>query len=180
MNFVLVILFAAVFPIAHILNGWVFKFAEISPHIGLIYLPAFIRLSNVLVLGRLSGTLANLLGGFLLIGYFSDTTRVAVLNSVCSAAGPLAALSLFKLHAKRDIELTSLQDLAWLTLIYAISNALLHHAMWSVLDPSKLVEPVQVLWMIVGDISGALLGAYLMKWTIITYRQCWRNSDLLD
>ena len=67
-----------------------------------------------------------------------------------------------------------------MTLIYAVSNAVLHHAMWSMLDPSKLIEPTQVLWMIVGDISGALLGAYLMKWSITTYRQYRRHSDLMD
>ncbi len=180
MNFLLIILFAVIFPITHVVNGWVFKFAEIAPHIALVYLPAFLRLANVLVLGRLNGTIATLLGGMLLMGYFSETPRVAFLNSLCSAAGPLVALQLFKFHSKRHVELTSLTDLAWLTVIYAVSNAMLHHATWSVLDPSKLVEPVQVLWMIVGDISGALLGAYLMKWTIVTYRQCRRPSDLLD
>jgi len=37
MNFLLIILFAIIFPVVHIVNGWVFKFAEVSPHIGLIY-----------------------------------------------------------------------------------------------------------------------------------------------
>ena len=180
MNFLLIIIFATVFPITHILNGWVFKFAEISPHIGLIYLPAFMRLANVLILGRLNGTIATLMGGVLLTEYFGETTFVALLNSACSAGGPLVALYLFRLHAKREVELTSIKDLAWLTLIYATCNAVLHHAMWSVLDPFRLAEPTQVLWMIVGDISGALLGAYLMKWSITSYRQCTRRSDLLD
>lgn len=180
MNFLLIILFAVIFPIIHVLNGWVFKFAEISPHIGLIYLPAFMRLANVLILGRISGTVATLLGGMLLMQYFNETTTVALLNSLCSATGPLLALSLFKLHAKREVELTSLKDLTLLTLLYAIANAVLHHAMWSVLDPSKLVAPAQVLWMILGDINGALLGAYIMKWVIVTHRQCKLKSDLLD
>ena len=107
MNFLLIILFAVIFPITHVLNGWVFKFAEISPHIGLIYLPAFMRLANVLILGRISGTVATLLGGMLLMQYFNETTTVALLNSLCSATGPLLALSLFKLHAKREVELTA-------------------------------------------------------------------------
>lgn len=63
MNFLLIILFAIIFPVVHIVNGWVFKFAEVSPHIGLIYLPAFMRLANVLILGRANGTVATLLGG---------------------------------------------------------------------------------------------------------------------
>ena len=171
MNALLVILFAVIFPLAHILNGWIFGWVAISSSIGLMYLPAFLRLANVLILGRLYGTLATLLGGMLLMYYSHETPWVAFLNSLCSAGGPLLALVLFRWHAGRNVELTSLKDLTLLTFVYAISNALLHHAMWSVLDRSRLQEPIQVLWMILGDILGALLGAYLMKWGILFYRQ---------
>ena len=66
MNALLIIALAELFPVVHIANGWLFKFAEITPHISLIYLPAFLRLANVLVLGPRNGTLATLLGGVLL------------------------------------------------------------------------------------------------------------------
>lgn len=171
MSALLVIFLAVVFPLLHIFNGWIFQFAEISPHISLIYLPAFMRLAHVLILGRVQGTLATVLGGLLLMHYFDETPWVAVLNTVCSAGGPLLALQLFRWHAGRAVELTSLKDLTLLTLIYAISNAALHHAMWSVLDRTRLVEPSQVLWMILGDISGALLGAYIMKWSVTQWRR---------
>lgn len=171
MGVLLVILFAALYPVLHVVNGWVFKFAEISPHISLIYLPAFMRLAHVLILGRLNGTLATLLGSLALMWYFNDSMPGAVLNSLCSAAGPWVALFFFSLHSKRDVELTSLKDLTLLTLIYAIANAVLHHATWSVVDPTQLAAPQQVLWMILGDILGALLGAYIMKWVILKYRE---------
>ena len=177
MSALLVILLAVIFPLAHILNGWVFGLAAISSHISLIYLPAFMRLANVLILGRLNGTLATLMGGMLLMFYSNESPLVAFLNSLCSAGGPLLALYLFQWHASRPVELTSLKDLTLLTLVYAISNAVLHHIMWSVLDRSMLQDSTQVLWMILGDISGALLGAYLMKWGVLWYRQYKLKAD---
>ncbi len=180
MTALLIILFAILFPVIHLANGWIFQFAEITPHIGLIYLPAFLRLANVLILGRLNGTLATLLGGLLLMEYLGDITGLALLNNLCSAGGPLAAIALFRLHYRRDVELTSLKDLAWLTLLYALANAALHHVVWSVVAPAKLVASVQVLWMILGDVLGTLMGAYIMKWTIVWHRQRKLRADLLD
>jgi len=69
MNWLLVIIFSVIYPLVHIANGWIFSFVEISPHISLIYLPAFLRLANVLILGRRHGSLATLLGGLLLMWY---------------------------------------------------------------------------------------------------------------
>ncbi len=170
MQYVLVAALAAIYPLVHIFNGIAFKFAEITPHIGLIYLPAFLRLFNVLILKPRDGTLATLLGGVLLMQYFNDSTVVGLLNVACSAGGPLVALYLFKLHHKRKVKLTSLRDLTVLSLIYAPANALLHHLVWSQLDPSQLAEPVQVLWMTLGDLFGALLGAYILKWGVQWHR----------
>lgn len=180
MNALLVILFAALFPITHIANGWIFKFAEISPHISLIYLPAFLRLANVLILGPRNGTLATLLGSLLLIQTFNDHPVVSMLNIVCSASGPLVALYIFKIYTHRHFELTSLKDLSALTLMYAIVNAVIYHLVWSIFDPSQLAIPIQVLWMVLGDIFGALLGAYAMKWFISEFRRRKIVKDSLD
>jgi hypothetical protein len=180
MRWLLIIVFSVIYPLAHIANGWIFRFTEISQHINLIYLPAFLRLAHVLILGRLNGSLATLIGGLLLMWYFDEGTLASWLNSVCSAGGPLLALYLFGWHAKREVELTSLKDLTVLTLLYAFSNALLHHAMWSVVDRTQLVEPSQVMWMVLGDILGALLGAYIMKWSIVGYRKYKLRADLLE
>lgn len=170
MNILLILVSALVYPLVHILNGWLFRFAEITPHIGLVYLPAFLRLAHVLILGRVSGTLATLLGSLLLMWHFDTDFSTSLLNSLCSAGGPLVALYLFRWHTGRDVALTSLKDLTLLTLIYAIANAVLHHTAWSVVDPSQLQAPVQVVWMIVGDILGTLLGAYILRWGILRYR----------
>lgn len=162
MQFILICVLAVAFPIVHLLNSHLFAFAEISPHIGLVYLPAFLRLFNVLVLKPRDGTLATLLGGLLLMRYFNDSTLIGLLNIVCSTGGPLIALFLFHVFRKRAVELTSPKDLATLTLMYAPANALLHHVMWSQLDPAQLEAPKQVLWMILGDITGTLVGGYLL------------------
>lgn len=173
MQFALVGILAVAYPLLHLFNAVAFRFAEVSPHIGLIYLPAFLRLFNVLVLGPRDGTLATLLGGVLLMRHFNDSSLVGLLNIACSAGGPLIALGLFRLYFRRRHDLTSLQDLTWLTLLYAPANALLHHLMWSQLAPRELATPLQVLWMTVGDLLGALLGAYAMRFCIRTYR-LWR------
>ena len=171
MNALLIIVFSLIFPITHIANGWIFEFAELYEHISLIYLPAFLRLANVLILGPRNGTLATLIGGLLLMPTSNDPVSVSLLNIVSSASGPLIALYIFKKYTHRNFDLTSFKDLGALTLVYAIANAVVHHLVWSVLDTSKLAEPLQILWMVFGDILGALVGAYLMKWVILKYRE---------
>jgi len=59
MLFLLILALAALYPAVHILNGWLFDFATINHHISLIYLPAFLRLFNLLVLGPIYGTLTT-------------------------------------------------------------------------------------------------------------------------
>ena len=135
MNFLLIIVLAIAYPIVHIANGAVFRFAEITPHVGLIYLPAFLRLFNVLVLGPRDGTLATVLGGLLLTYHFDEAQAVALLNVLCSAGGPLIATYVFRLYFRRSFDLSSIKDLSILTLIYATANALLHHLLWALLDP---------------------------------------------
>jgi hypothetical protein len=62
------------FCASHLLNAWLFQAVAISDHISLIYLPAFFRLFNVLVLGLLWGTLGTAIGGVLLLAWTHDAT----------------------------------------------------------------------------------------------------------
>ena len=180
MNALLIIAFAVLYPVVHIANGWLFKFAEITPQISLIYLPAFLRLSNVLILGPRNGTVATLLGSLLLMRIFEDNSVAGMLNVACSALGPVVALVVFKTYTRRKFDLTSLKDLGALTVIYAIANAVLHHLVWSVVDKSQLAAPAQVLWMVLGDIFGALIGAYALKWIVSKYRSHQVSNDLIN
>jgi hypothetical protein len=53
--------------------------------------------------------------------------------------------------------------LATLTLIYCVCNTIIHHAAWVLIGESEALELTEVFWMFLGDLNGALLGAYLMK-----------------
>ncbi len=163
MHILLILALAVLYPATHILNGWLFDFAAINDHISLIYLPAFLRLFNLLVLGPLFGTLSTVLGGLLLMTQFNEPLGIALLNIACSSAGPLIALIGFKIYWRRQVELTSLQDLATLTLIYCVSNTLIHHVTWVLMGHAEAFEVTEAFWMFLGDLNGALLGAYLMK-----------------
>ena len=163
MEFVLIIVMAAIYALVHIANGWVFHLFEISAHISWIYLPAFLRLFFILVLGRVNGFIAIFLGGFLLSNQFVEPSFIWFFNSMCSASAPVLALFLFTRWHQRAIELTSLRDLLQLTVVYCLINALLHHFAWAILDPVQLQEPLQVAGMAVGDFLGCLIGVGLMK-----------------
>jgi hypothetical protein len=163
MLFLLIITLAVLYPAVHILNGWLFDFATINHHISLIYLPAFLRLFNLLVLGPVYGTLTTVLGGLLLMGNFNEALAFALFNIACSASGPLLALFGFRLLAQRHVDLTSLRDLTTLTLLYCICNSLMHHTAWQIMESTREFDLKEATWMLVGDFNGALLGAYLMK-----------------
>ena len=163
MNLLLTLFLALLFSALHVLNAWLFEFANLSSHVSLIYLPAFLRMFNILVMGPLYGTLATFIGGIILLFWFNEPLSLGLLNIVASCAGPLIAMMSFRIYFKRRIQLTSLKDLAIVTVIYAICNSLLHHAIWSILDSDQLIETNSSIWMFVGDLNGALLGAYLFK-----------------
>jgi len=99
----------------------------------------------------------------LLMTQFNEPIELELLNVACSSAGPLIALIGFKIYWKRQVELTSLQDLATLTLLYCVCNSIIHHVAWVLMGQSQAFELTEAFWMFLGDLNGALLGAYLMK-----------------
>lgn len=149
---------------SHLLNGWVFQAIAISDHISLIYLPAFFRLFNVLVLGLLWGTVGTAIGGILLLAWSNDATLWISLLNMCVSAG-VAAISvvLLQILLRRRLSITRLGDLVMLSLLYALMNALMHHVLWSIADPAQLLYPNQLFEMALGDLSGAVLGAWLLR-----------------
>ena len=152
------------FCASHLLNAWLFQAIAISDHISLIYLPAFFRLFNVLVLGLLWGTLGTAIGGVLLLAWTHDATLWIGLFNICVSAG-VAAVSVVLLQVllRRRLSITRLNDLLLLSVLYALMNALMHHALWSVVDPAQLLYPRQVFEMMLGDLGGAVLGAWLLR-----------------
>jgi fructose-specific phosphotransferase system IIC component len=163
MHLLLILALAVLYPAVHILNGWLFDFATINDHISLIYLPAFLRLFNLLVLGPIYGTLTTMLGGLLLLTKFEDPLLIGMFNILSSCASPIIALLSFRYFFKRRIQLTSLSDLCILTLVYCVANASVHQITWLLLDGTHVFDLQHAMSMFVGDLLGALLGAYLMK-----------------
>jgi hypothetical protein len=163
MNLLFILALTVLFPATHLLSGWLFDFATFNDHISLIYLPAFLRLFNLLVLGPLKGTIATFLGGLLLMNQFEETTYIGLLNIVCSSSGPLIALLGYQFYFKRQVQLTSLKDLATLSLMYCVCNSLIHHLVWSLAIDSFVWNYQEAIWMFIGDMVGTLFGAYLLK-----------------
>ncbi|MEY4318772.1 MAG: hypothetical protein RI902_2580 [Pseudomonadota bacterium] len=152
------------FCASHLLNAWLFQAIAISDHISLIYLPAFFRLFNVLVLGLMWGTLGTAIGGVLLLAWTHDATLSISLLNMCVSAG-VAAISvvLLQMLLRRRLSITRLNDLLLLSVLYALMNALMHHVLWTLVDPSQLLYPRQVFEMMLGDLGGAVLGAWLLR-----------------
>ena len=130
----------------------------------MIYLPSFLRLANVLVLGLLWGTLGTTFGGALLFFWMSDSLWLSIANTTISAGSAALAVMLMRFMQKRALSLTRLDDVLQLALFYALLNALTHHLLWSMLDTSQLVDPNQLMYMVIGDVNGAVIGALGLRW----------------
>jgi hypothetical protein len=152
----LAVLAGVLFCVVHLLNGWLLSSFEISNHISFLYLPSFLRLVNVLVLGMVLG--------LLLLPWSQDSVLLSLVNAMASAGCAALAVILMRFMQKRPLSLARLGDLLSLALLYALLNALIHHALWSVLDPSQLVNPNQLAFMMLGDINGAVIGALGLRW----------------
>ena len=161
---ILTAVMGVVFCALHLFNGWALRGIEFSEHISLVYLPGFLRLVHVLILGMVWGTAATAVGGLLLLFWSHDGMLVGLANIGVSATVAMLAVLLMQLLRGRRVALTRLGDLMQLALVYALLNAALHHLVWSWLDPSQLVQPVQLFYMMLGDINGALIGAVALRW----------------
>ena len=149
------------FALTHLANAWLFDQLSLSAHISWIYLPAFLRVAYVLIFGPVWGFGAIFLGS-LLLGFRPDETLFqAFLNAVASALGPVLALGLFRLLKERPLQLVRLSDLIQMSLLYALLNAVVHHFCWAYQQPNQLMSVSQLPIMMVGDLLGALLGAYV-------------------
>lgn len=160
-KFLLLALCAPLFAAAHVFNGWMFQQWELSSHIAWIYLPAFLRLAYVLVLGPGWGFGAVFLGSLLLSGRYEENMLQASTNAFASALGPVLALWLFKILKERSLQISRLSDLVQMCILYALLNALVHHAAWSYNQPDQLMSVHQMPIMVIGDLAGAVLGSVL-------------------
>ena len=148
----------------HLFNAWLFQWGELNQHINLVYLPSFLRLANVLVLGLVLGTAGTAFGGLLLIWWSQDDWVMCLLNTSVSASAAAIAVVCMRILMGRRLSPTRLMDLFLLSILCAVISASLHHLLWSVLDTSQLINPMQLPYMMIGDINGALIGALVLRW----------------
>jgi hypothetical protein len=156
-----VALCAPLFAATHLANAWLFDHLSLSDHISWVYLPAFLRVVYVLVLGPWWGFMAIFIGSLALGGSLDENLFQALMNAGASGLGPVVALALFKLLKERSLQLSRPSDLIQMCLLYALLNAVIHHFNWAYQQPDELMSVTQLPIMIVGDLLGALLGAFL-------------------
>lgn len=152
---------APLFALTHLANAWLFDHISVSNHINWIYLPAFLRVAYVLILGPFWGFTAIFVGSSLLGASFNENLLQASLNAGASAIGPVLALVLFRLLKERSLRIAQPSDLMQMCLLYALINAVVHHFCWAYQQPEQLLSVSQLPIMVIGDLAGALLGAFL-------------------
>jgi len=152
---------APLFALTHLANAWLFDHISVSNHINWIYLPAFLRVAYVLILGPVWGFTAIFVGSSLLGASFNENLLQASLNAGASAIGPVLALVLFRLLKERSLRIAQPSDLMQMCLLYALINAVVHHFCWAYQQPEQLLSVSQLPIMVIGDLAGALLGAFL-------------------
>jgi hypothetical protein len=152
---------APLFAATHLANAWLFDHISVSNHINWIYLPAFLRVAYVLILGPVWGFTAIFFGSSILGFSFNENLLQALLNAGASAFSPVLALVLFTLLKERALRIAQPSVLIQMCLLYALLNAVVHHFLWAYQQPEQLMSVSQLPIMIIGDLAGALLGAFL-------------------
>ncbi len=161
----LVLLGSLVYTSLHMANIWLFGVWEVTQNISWIYLPSFIRLANLLILGPLWGTLATGLGGAELI-FLSDQALngLAWLNVLASCSSAVAAYGLFQWLFHRPVALSQLKDLLLLAGIYTLINPGLHFLLWQLLYANTPKPLHDFVAMAVGDLVGVIVGGLFFVW----------------
>lgn len=150
------------------LNDWLLTTFEYSRQISWIFLPGGIRVVIVMVMG-LPGALGVVIGSWA-ISYFNgqEWSLLQVGNGLISGLTPWVVMKLmFKNDALSEqwVRLTPSRLLAFVV-SYALANALLHHGFWWALHMPELNIWQGFMPMVVGDLLGALILLYLLKWSL--------------
>jgi len=156
-----------VYMLTHLANLWVFEFWEVTPNISWVYLPSFLRLANLLILGPLWGTCATALGCAELIFLSNQVFNgLAWLNVLASCSSAVAAYALLQLITRRPVALNQLKELLLLAGVYTLINPSLHFIFWHVIQAYTETSIHHFVAMAVGDLAGAVLGSVFFVWVV--------------
>ena len=100
---ILILIAGLMYAALHLFNEWAFYFASVTGHINWIYLPAFLRLANVIVLGYYCGSIATGLGVMFLYMIYPSTVPTLILNTLAGILSPLLAFWVFKILKNREV-----------------------------------------------------------------------------
>lgn len=163
----LMLLGSLLYMSTHLANLWVFDFWEVTPNISWVYLPSFLRLANLLILGPLWGTCATALGCAELIFLSGQGFNgLAWLNVLASCSSAVAAYGLLHLITHRPVRLTHLKELLLLAGVYTLINPSLHFILWHLIQAYTDTSLHDFVAMAVGDLAGAVLGSMLFVWGV--------------
>jgi len=163
----LMLIGSLVYMSVHLANLWVFEFWEVTPNISWVYLPSFLRLANLLILGPLWGTCATALGGAELIFLSGQGFNgLAWLNVLASCSSAVAAYGLLHVVTQRPVALTQLKELLMLAGVYTLINPSLHFILWHAVQAYTDTSLQDFVAMAVGDLAGAVLGSMLFVWVV--------------
>jgi len=163
----LMLVSSLVYMSAHLANLWVFEFWEVTPNISWVYLPSFLRLANLLILGPMWGTCATALGGAELI-FLSNQgfNGLAWMNVLASCSSAVAAYGLLHVMTQRPVALTQIKELLMLAGVYTLINPSLHFILWHLIQAYTETSLQDFVAMAVGDLAGAALGSMLFVWVV--------------
>ena len=162
-HLLLLLISAVSFFAIFMLNDWMLQWLEHSEHVNWIFLPAGVRLLLVLVMG-FPGAAGIVLGTWAVsLQDGQSWSLLMVGNGLISGLVPWMVLrwgwSCF--HSLAGLKPDTLFGLV---LSYAMLNALMHHLFWWCIQQSPPSVLTGLTAMAVGDVVGALLLLYLLKW----------------
>lgn len=161
--FLCALIAGCLFASVHVANLWIFSNLSLTAHIAWIYVPAFLRLANVIVLGAALGAIGTFFGGLILIWIQNSDFLLALPNTFISAGAASFALWIFTITANREFDMNRLWDWLQLTIYCSLVSVTLHHVYWFWADSSQIIEPNQFAIMMFGDVTGTLLGAWMLR-----------------
>lgn len=163
---VLILISAVLFVAFFNLNDWVFSSIEYRQGVNWIFLPAGFRVILVLVMG-VPGSVGIMLGTWFIDRSAFETAQytVSLFNGVASGFTPWLVMKALENRGQFGLQLQQLTSAQLLnfTLIYAVSNALVHQSGWWLLDHSSINVLVDIWPMFIGDAIGALIMLYAFK-----------------
>ena len=164
MQFVMAAITVVLFLFMLILNEWLFSKLEFARGINWIYLPAGVRMLCTLLFAE-AGAAGLLIVSWLVcfFYFFPDDWQRSFWGGIVSTLAPYGTFCIARRWMGLGTSLSQLTPsrLLWLSVVYALANALLHQGLSVLLDHGVQTEKFFV--MMLGDFTGTLIVLYVFK-----------------